>query len=111
MRGNPTMGGKVKRVRLIDFLMDLVERANIPKEQPEGTEGIWTTEEFPVTAKREYADGEIREEIWKVVVFYDVGELDYIEHFVDPEGRVLDWWAFPWHSEEHQRLLAWRGGQ
>ena len=46
---------------------------------------------------------------WKVNVFYDVGELDYINHFVTPNGDTVDFWKWP-DSDERQRLLCWRGG-
>jgi hypothetical protein len=31
-------------------------------------------------------------ESWCVVFFYDCGELDYIDHFVRPDGAILDVW-------------------
>jgi hypothetical protein len=30
---------------------------------------------------------------WTVVIFYDCGELDYIDHFVSPEGEVIALWG------------------
>jgi hypothetical protein len=44
---------------------------------------------------------------WWVVVFYDCGELDYIDHFVAPDGSVVDFWEWP-DSDDRQRLIAWR---
>lgn len=30
---------------------------------------------------------------WKVVIFYDSGDLDYIDHFVSPDGRRIEVWG------------------
>ena len=32
---------------------------------------------------------------WKVVVFYDVGEFDYISEFVNPSGEIINFWDWP----------------
>lgn len=45
---------------------------------------------------------------WTVWIFYDVGELDYIEFFGDPTGEKIDFWEWP-ASEERDKLTAWRG--
>ena len=45
---------------------------------------------------------------WKVSVFYDVGELDYIDHFVSPDGTVIDFWDWP-ESDDKSTLMSWRG--
>lgn len=45
---------------------------------------------------------------WMVNVFYDVGELDYINHFTDPQGREINFWDWP-DSPDRQRLICWRG--
>lgn len=45
---------------------------------------------------------------WKVIVFYDVGELDYIDSFVSPTGEEIDFWLWP-ESEDKQRVMNWRG--
>lgn len=73
-------------------LMALAEAANPPNDHPD----YYTDIEF------EARDG------WKVSFFYDVGELDYIAHFVTPDGEVLDFWEW---LESHERdwLIAWRG--
>jgi len=45
---------------------------------------------------------------WKIVINYDGGEVDYISHFVDPEGNVIDFWE--WEESENKRMLmCWRG--
>lgn len=54
---------------------------------------------------------------WHVGFFYDCGELDYIDHFVSPEGDRIEVWEgdprfefpdapneFPFHP-----LRCWRG--
>lgn len=97
---------KLPTVRLLDFLLDLANRAGIPPKAPENE--LWTTKLFSVVAQREYADGEVRDEVWEVAVFYDGGEFDYIEYFATPEGKEVDWFDFPWHSEEYQTFWNWR---
>jgi hypothetical protein len=54
---------------------------------------------------------------WKIDVFNDVGEWDYIDHFQDPDGRVLDFDEMWDHArdladyapteEEQARLWGW----
>ena len=55
---------------------------------------------------------------WKVVIFYDCGELDYITHFINPEGDVIDFWEWPGDAYNHTAkdfnsdkniLINWRG--
>lgn len=47
---------------------------------------------------------------WEVIVFYDCGELDYIDHFVTPEGATLDVWPDVGDQSEWQQIVsAWRG--
>ena len=101
-------GSKLPTVRLLDFLLDLANRAGIPQIEPEGDhlERDKCNILFPVTAKREYVDG-VEEEVWKVAVFYDGGEFDYIESFITPEGKEIDWFDFPWHSEEYRAFGGW----
>jgi hypothetical protein len=61
-----------------DFLLGLVDRANIPRE----VNGLETSKKFEV-------------EGWHIGVFYDCGELDYIEYFITPEGEKVDFWKWP----------------
>jgi hypothetical protein len=44
---------------------------------------------------------------WRVAFFYDCGELDYISHFVSPDGAVVDFWEWP-ESAERTLLTCWR---
>lgn len=59
---------------------------------------------------------------WKVVIFYDCGGLDYICHFVKPNGLVIDFWDWPdefepddpkydeaYCSSDRWFLMNWRG--
>lgn len=45
---------------------------------------------------------------WRVSIFYDDGELDYIEHFTSPDGRVVDFWDWPEETPGRNILIAWR---
>lgn len=76
-----------------DFLLGLLENVPIPEQDP-SSECSDTVFECP--------NG------WKVVIFYDCGELDYIDHFVNPAGQKVDIWKWP-ESEDQQRLINWRG--
>ena len=99
---------KLPTVRLLDFLLDLANRAGIPPKEPKGDhlEHDKCNTLFPVTAKREYHDG-VMEEAWKVAVFYDGGMFDYIDSFITPSGAEIDCFEFPWQSEEYQALVRW----
>ena len=44
---------------------------------------------------------------WQVVFFYDMGELDYIDHFVTPTGYKIEFWDWP--EPERELLTSWRG--
>lgn len=47
---------------------------------------------------------------WKASLYYDGGPgLDYIDHFVRPDGREVDFWDWPETSNERERLIAFRG--
>lgn len=77
------------------FLLEIAESANPPEILPSGPE--WG--DVPMDA----SDG------WKVVFFYD-GELDYIDHFISPNGERLDVWLDDDHPEREKCDAAW-GGQ
>lgn len=57
---------------------------------------------------------------WKLAVFNDAGEWDYIDHFEAPDGRVLDFDTMWEHArdladyvpteEEQERLWGWTDG-
>ena len=46
---------------------------------------------------------------WRVCFFYDCGELDYIDHFVTPDGERLDVWPDDYQSEQGAPVMNWRG--
>lgn len=88
----------------VDMLLDIADSTNAPDENRE-----WYCEEM-FDAK----DG------WKVSIFYDCGELDYIDHFMAPDGEVINFWEWPDtylpngdydhdHRHPRNRLMAWRG--
>jgi hypothetical protein len=87
-----------------DMLLDIADSTNAPGENDDP----WGSVIF---------DGK---DEWKVSIFYDCGELDYIEHFVAPDGEIIDFWKWPDtylpngdydHDLRHprNRLMAWRG--
>jgi len=81
------------------FLLEIAESANPPEVLSTGPE--WG--EFEMPAK----DG------WRVTFFYD-GELDYIDHFISPDGARLEVWPddCPEREQWHQHwppIMNWRG--
>ena len=75
------------------FLLSLLEGISIPNAIDPG----------------EFCDVEIAvRDGWKVDVFYDCGELDYINHFISPLGEVIDFWLWP-ESEDRSLLINWCG--
>ena len=80
---------------IVKELVAIAEAAHLPAKAPTDGDRIWTTEVFPAK------DG------WKVAVFYDVDEFNYIERFVTPEGNVIDFWDWP-DCPERQALIDWR---
>lgn len=46
---------------------------------------------------------------WRVCFFYDMGELDYIDYFINPKGERLDVWHDDYQSEQSPPIMAWRG--
>ena len=75
------------------FLLSMLEGVDIPNDIEPG----------------EFRDVEIAaRDGWKVDVFYDCGELDYINHFISPKGEVVDFWDWP-ESEDKSLLINWRG--
>lgn len=77
-----------------DFLLGLLERVEIPASHSESAD---------VTI--DCRDG------WKVVIFYDCGDLDYIDSFISPDGERIEWWwdAETLFSGDGSRLRNWRG--
>lgn len=76
-----------------EFLLGLLEGVEIPDDS--SVDDVWE-KEF------DCRDG------WRVVVFYDVGELDYIEYFVTPDGEKINFWDWP-ESNDRSELMNWRG--
>ena len=74
-----------------DFLLSLLDRVDIPGECDDCGDISF-----------DLGDG------WNVTLFYDVGELDYIDHFTKPDGEVIDFWNWP-PSGDRDRLINWRG--
>jgi len=57
-----------------------------------------------------YGDVEIlAKDGWRVVFYYDCGELDYIDCFIMPDGTILDVWPNGYESEQSPPVMAWRG--
>lgn len=77
-------------------LLEIAESTNAPEEQPSDSDNWCADVSFDAK------DG------WKVIIFYDCGDLDYISHFISPTGEVIDFWEWP-ESEERELLTAWRG--
>jgi hypothetical protein len=45
---------------------------------------------------------------WKVVIFYDQDEIDYIDSFITPDGTKVDFWEWKDCSDK-KTLRCWRG--
>lgn len=89
-------------------LLAMADAANVPSDNPDPN---WRSDiDFDL------ADG------WKMSIFYDVGDLDYINHFVAPDGEVVDFWDWPdltdltdtedtwnWADPDKRMLMGWRG--
>lgn len=79
-------------------LLEIAESANPPETKPSDSENWCGDVELP--AKDE----------WKVVFFYDCGELDYIDHFETPDGEKLEvWLGAEYQSEQWPPVMNWRG--
>jgi hypothetical protein len=74
------------------FLMGIAESTNAPEH-----DGKYYHEDVTFEAK----DG------WKCVMFYDGDELDYIAHFITPDGEIIDFWEWE-DSPEKDTLTCWR---
>jgi len=77
-------------------LLALAEKAMPPQYQPDDSVNWFADVPF-------YVDG------WTVRIFYDCGELDYIDAFTGPDGTTFDFWEWsdrhPWKRE----LMHWSG--
>lgn len=77
-------------------LLEIAESANPPETQP-GDSEYWCGD-----AEMQAKDG------WKVIFFYDCGELDYIDAFVMPDGTRLEVFADGYQSEQWPPVMNWR---
>ena len=80
-------------VESASFLLSLLEGVDIPDGIDQGDCG---TREFDLTHG------------WKVSIFYDCGDLDYIDHFISPSVKIVDFWDWP-SSPDKTILIRWRG--
>jgi|TARA_R110000824_G_scaffold176986_1_gene356208 hypothetical protein len=82
---------------LINVLLDMLDGAEIPLQSPE--EGAGDQVRFPLG----YG--------WSVVVFYDCGDFDYIDHFERDIGNEptnsVDFWEWP-DCDEQELLRNWQ---
>lgn len=47
---------------------------------------------------------------WQVCFFIDCGDLDYIDHFITPDGEMLQVWpGEAYQSEQWPPVMNWRG--
>jgi hypothetical protein len=46
---------------------------------------------------------------WKVIVFYDGLELDYIDSFIAPDGEMMTPWVASDRLDEYDTIKLWRG--
>lgn len=79
------------------FLLNIAHSSAPPDEQP-GDSPNWCGE-MTLPAR----DG------WLVCVFYDCGQLDYIDHFVTPTGEKLEVWPNDYQGEQWAPVMIWRG--
>lgn len=77
-------------------LLQIAEQAKPPSVMPVDSAGWCGDVEF------------IAEKGWRVVIFYDCGEIDYIAHFVTPSGELVDFWHWPESHPWKGNLMAWR---
>ena len=80
-------------VESASFFLSLLDGVDIPDGIDQGD---WGTRDFALPHG------------WKVSVFYDCGDLDYIDHFVSPSGKIVDFWHWP-DSPDRAMLIRWRG--
>jgi hypothetical protein len=81
-------------------LLEIVESANPPETHDDPSfpgDPAWHDIEFAAR------DG------WRVTIFYDGGELDYIAKIHSPDGLVIDPWEWPAGAPGGGLLRNWRG--
>jgi len=76
--------------------LEIAEKANPPEILP--SDSPYWCSDMPIKT----------EEGWTVYFFYDCEELDYISHFVKPDGTEIDFWDWE-ESEAKEILICWRG--
>ena len=88
------------------LLLEMAESVNAPETQPSDGPNWCTEVEF------EGKHG------WKVSIFYDCGDIDYIDHFVAPDGHIINFWNWPGDgvnpadpdfNDAKNVLVNWRG--
>ena len=81
-------------------LLEIAESTNAPEYLPEDSSDCWSDVTF------EAKNG------WKVVIFYDGTELDYIDHFIKPDGKIINFWDWPdepdYYNSDKHILMCWR---
>lgn len=99
------MNTNYRGIEWAERLLSMADAANVPDDHPNPD---W----WPSEVEFELSDG------WKMAVFYDVGDLDYIEHFVAPDGQIIDFWDWPditdlgedeWCDLDKNMLMGCRG--
>ena len=80
-----------------EHLLQIAETVSAPPEQPSNSDN-WCAD-VVFTAPND----------WKVSIFYDCGELDYIDKFVTPSGHEINFWDWPQDHPWKDILMAWQG--
>lgn len=94
------------------FCSDLLKRFNINSWEDllEIAESVNAPEDKNLNAFEWSGDKEFNAEGgWKVIIFYDVGELDYIDHFKAPDGEEIQFWDWPKEHPWRSYLMNWCG--
>ncbi|MBB3520986.1 MULTISPECIES: hypothetical protein [Rhizobium] len=86
-----------------DFLLDIAKSTPFPLAVP--------YEDWHSTLTFDARNG------WQIAVFYDGEEFDYIEHFVAPDGSLVNAWDWPDTEQDEnapfvcgdkERIIFWR---
>jgi hypothetical protein len=81
-------------------LLKIAESTNAPDEYPQDSP-YWCGDKI-----FNAMDG------WKVEIFYDCGELDCINYFINPEGEEINFWDWPdgddFYNSDKNTLMCWR---
>ncbi|MES2685504.1 MAG: hypothetical protein V4706_01715 [Pseudomonadota bacterium] len=79
------------------FLLEIASSAAPPNTQPSDSTNWCGDVTLPGRAG------------WKVCFFYDCGDLDYIDHFVTPDGEKLEVFVEGYDSEQWPPVMLWGG--